>query len=97
MHCQNKFLLRKKHSYLDAGLPSGTEDRDSLKILSIKLLDLLDDLRPDLVFYNTGVLSGGYDRDAVLLAHRHAILNRAADHLSRTVKGAGNAVSSVSY
>ena len=75
----------KKYSCLDTGLLSGTEDRDCFKKLSVKLLDFLDDLRPDLVFYNTGVFSGRYDGDAVLLAPRHAILNRAADHLSRTV------------
>ena len=124
MHCQNNFPSRKQFSDLDIGLLSGTEDRDYLNILSIKLPDLLDNLSPDLVFYNAGVdphyadllgklaltnegiarrdsmvitacarrnipiaglLGGGYDRDAVLLAQRHAILYRVADHISRTV------------
>ena len=43
------------------------------------------------------VLGGGYDRSAVLLAQRHALLYRAADYIFRRTIGLASAVSAVSH
>ena len=43
------------------------------------------------------VVGGGYDRNAVLLAQRHALLYRAADHTFRSMIGLASAVSAVSH
>nr|MCS5606622.1 histone deacetylase [Alphaproteobacteria bacterium] len=43
------------------------------------------------------VVGGGYDRNSVLLAQRHALLYRAADHTFRSMIGLASAVSAVSH
>ena len=42
------------------------------------------------------VVGGGYDRNAALLAQRHALLYRAADHIFQSMIGLASAVSAVS-
>lgn len=55
MHCAANFPLRKTQSDLDVPLPIGMEDREYLQTLDQYLPDLLNQVRPDLVFYNAGV------------------------------------------
>lgn len=55
MHCQSNFPARKQISDLDVPLPDGLEDDDYLRTLADYLPGLLEQIRPDLVFYNAGV------------------------------------------
>ncbi len=55
MHCRTNFPLRKQASDLDLALEAGLEDDAYLAQLAAHLPGLLEDLRPDLVFFNAGV------------------------------------------
>jgi acetoin utilization deacetylase AcuC-like enzyme len=55
MHCRTNFPLRKQRSDLDVALDAGLEDAAYLRLLAEHLPGLLEDVRPDLVFYNAGV------------------------------------------
>lgn len=55
MHCRTNFPLRKQISDLDLALEAGLEDDAYLALLAEHLPGLLEDVRPDLVFYNAGV------------------------------------------
>ena len=55
MHCRTNFPLRKQTSDLDLALDAGLEDEPYLALLADHLPGLLEDVRPDLVFYNAGV------------------------------------------
>ncbi len=55
MHGERNYPLRKEHSDLDIGLPDGCTDRPYLERLRSTLDELLDDQKPDLVFYLSGV------------------------------------------
>jgi acetoin utilization deacetylase AcuC-like enzyme len=55
MHCRTNFPLRKQTSDLDLALDAGLEDGPYLALLAAHLPGLLEDVRPDLVFYNAGV------------------------------------------
>ncbi|MEM7535233.1 MAG: histone deacetylase [Chloroflexota bacterium] len=55
MHCAQNFPLRKQQSDLDIALPVNTGDADYIRILTEHLPTLLDNIRPDLVFYDAGV------------------------------------------
>jgi acetoin utilization deacetylase AcuC-like enzyme len=55
MHCGANFPFRKKQSDLDVDLPIGMEDDDYLATLRQYLPELLETVRPDLVFYDAGV------------------------------------------
>jgi acetoin utilization deacetylase AcuC-like enzyme len=55
MHCRTNFPLRKQTSDLDLALDAGLEDEPYLTLIAEHLPGLLEDLRPDLVFYNAGV------------------------------------------
>ena len=55
MHCRTNFPLRKQTSDLDLALDAGLEDEPYLALLAEHLPGLLEDVRPDLVFYNAGV------------------------------------------
>ena len=55
MHGAKNFPRIKRSSDLDLALPDGTQDREYLHALRDRLPRLLDDLRPDLVFYDAGV------------------------------------------
>jgi acetoin utilization deacetylase AcuC-like enzyme len=62
MHCRTNFPLRKQRSDLDLGLDAGLEDEAYLRLLAEHLPGLLEDVRPDLVFYNAGVDPHALDR-----------------------------------
>ncbi|MCZ4409461.1 histone deacetylase [Cryomorphaceae bacterium 1068] len=55
MHGEKNYPLRKENSDLDIALPDGTEDEHYLKALSETLLDLINKVRPELVFFQSGV------------------------------------------
>ena len=55
MHSARNYPGRKMKSDLDIGLPDGTEDAVYLNTLRQYLPGLLDGVRPDLVFYLSGV------------------------------------------
>jgi acetoin utilization deacetylase AcuC-like enzyme len=55
MHCATNFPLRKQNSDLDLALDVGLGDDAYLKLLADHLPGLLEEVRPDLVFFNAGV------------------------------------------
>ncbi|MGB6037666.1 MAG: histone deacetylase [Cryomorphaceae bacterium] len=55
MHGAKNYPLHKEKSDLDIGLPDGTEDAEYLSILGKTLPDLMDEIRPGLVFFQSGV------------------------------------------
>ena len=55
MHCRTNFPARKQRSDLDIALEPGTGDEAYLGMLEDRLIGLLEDHRPDLVFFNAGV------------------------------------------
>ncbi len=55
MHGARNYPTRKEKSDLDIGLPDGTGDQVYLDTLKGHLPGLLDGIRPDLVFYLSGV------------------------------------------
>ena len=55
MHCRTNFPLHKQTSDLDLALDAGLEDDAYLALLAGHLPGLLEEVRPDLVFYNAGV------------------------------------------
>ncbi|HEX5080354.1 MAG TPA: histone deacetylase [Geminicoccaceae bacterium] len=55
MHCANNFPLHKQQSDLDLALAAGLEDDAYLAQLADRLPGLLEEVRPDLVFFNAGV------------------------------------------
>lgn len=54
-HCEKNFPFRKQESDLDIGMAVNTADALYLATLQSYLPNLLDDLQPDLVFYDAGV------------------------------------------
>ena len=55
MHCAINFPLRKQTSDLDVALEAGLEDDAYLALLADHLPGLIEEVRPDLVFFNAGV------------------------------------------
>lgn len=55
MHCRTNFPLRKQTSDLDLALEADLEDEAYLALLAEHLAGLLEEVRPDLVFFNAGV------------------------------------------
>lgn len=55
MHCGENFPGRKQKSDLDIALPQGLDDDGYLQILAKQLPQVLDTVKPDLVFYDAGV------------------------------------------
>ncbi len=55
MHGAKNYPLRKEKSDLDIGLPDGTKDDLYLKELSTHLPRLIDQLEPDIIFFQAGV------------------------------------------
>ena len=55
MHGAKNYPFRKEASHLDIGLPYGTEDEAYLKILFNILPRVIDQHRPELIFYQAGV------------------------------------------
>jgi acetoin utilization deacetylase AcuC-like enzyme len=55
MHCRTNFPLRKQTSDLDVALEAELADEAYLALLAGHLPALLEEVRPDLVFFNAGV------------------------------------------
>lgn len=55
MHAAKNFPFIKEKSYLDIGLEDGISDLAYLSILQENLTMLIDDIKPDFVFYQAGV------------------------------------------
>ncbi|MEM9053319.1 MAG: histone deacetylase [Bacteroidota bacterium] len=55
MHGAKNYPLHKEKSDLDIPLPDGTMDQDYLKILRETLPGLMDEVSPDLIFFQSGV------------------------------------------
>lgn len=55
MHCENNFPLRKAKSDLDIPLEHNTNDGEYLKILNDIFPKLIDQVKPDFIFYQSGV------------------------------------------
>ncbi|MBK8316596.1 MAG: histone deacetylase [Acidobacteria bacterium] len=55
IHGEKNFPARKEKSRLDINLPNGVNDEEYLNILRGCVPLILDDFRPDLVFYQAGV------------------------------------------
>jgi acetoin utilization deacetylase AcuC-like enzyme len=54
LHGEKNYPFHKEQSHLDVGLPDGCEDREYLAALAGHLPQLLDSVRPELVFYLAG-------------------------------------------
>jgi acetoin utilization deacetylase AcuC-like enzyme len=83
MHCEKNFPFRKQRGSLDVGLPTGMQDEAYLHLLRRHLPAILDDFRPELVFYNAGVDPHAEDSlgklalsDAGLYARDHYVLSQ---------------------
>src|SRR5690606_17655396 len=55
MHGEKNFPLQKEKSSLDIGLADKTDDREYLKILRSTFPTLIDQVKPDFIFYLSGV------------------------------------------
>ena len=55
IHAEKNYPVRKIAGDLDIGLPDGMEDADYIATLARHVPRLMDDLAPDLIFYNAGV------------------------------------------
>jgi acetoin utilization deacetylase AcuC-like enzyme len=55
MHCENNFPLRKAKSDLDIPLDHHTNDNEYLKLLNENLPKLIEQVKPDFIFYQSGV------------------------------------------
>ena len=76
MHSASNFPLRKQRSDQDLALSDGLEDDDYLASLGAHLPDLLDQVRPELVFYNAGVDPHRQDRLGRLCLSNQGLLQR---------------------
>lgn len=89
MHAKNNYPFRKKKSDLDVDLPDRTDDSAYLTLLRDVLPKLVEQVRPDFIFYQAGVdilatdrlgrlsctIDGCRQRDEMVLstAHKHSI------------------------
>ncbi len=55
MHGTNNYPLHKEHSDLDIGLPDRTDDTFYLRTLDTNLKNLLDEVQPDFIFFQSCV------------------------------------------
>jgi acetoin utilization deacetylase AcuC-like enzyme len=94
MHCAANFPLHKQTSDLDLALEVGLEDEPYLALLADNLQGLLEDVRPDLVFFNAGVDPHGADRLGRLALTEGGLWRRERLVL-RTCLGAGVPVAGV--
>lgn len=55
MHAEKNYPQRKQQSDLDIALPDGTDDQHYLRVLNNTLPRLIDEVQPDMVFFQSGV------------------------------------------
>jgi acetoin utilization deacetylase AcuC-like enzyme len=83
VHCEKNFPARKARSDRDVGLPAGTSDNLYLEALDLALSETLDNIRPDIVFFNAGVDVHADDRLGLLALTDEGIAARDAMVISR--------------
>nr|MBS0038106.1 histone deacetylase [Saprospiraceae bacterium] len=76
MHGEGNYPLKKEKSNLDIGLPDGIEDSSYLKILHNTLPALVDEIEPDLIFYQAGVDILESDKLGRLKVSKKGVLKR---------------------
>jgi acetoin utilization deacetylase AcuC-like enzyme len=86
MHCDDNWPLEKPPSDLDVALPKGTGDAGYLAVLDDCLPALLDQVRPDLVFYIAGVDPHQDDRLGKLALTDQGLMARER-HVINAVRG----------
>ena len=86
MHCDDNWPLEKPPSDLDVALPKGTSDAGYLAVLDDCLPALLDQVRPDLVFYIAGVDPHQDDRLGKLALTDQGLMARER-HVINAVRG----------
>jgi len=94
MHCGINFPLHKQTSDRDIALDAGLEDDAYLSVLADHLPGLLEELRPDLVFFNAGVDPHVDDRLGRLALTEQGLWRRERLVLE-TCLGAGTPVAGV--
>lgn len=62
MHCKGNYFSKVEQSDFDVEVPEGADDHDYLVMLEDWLPRLMDEIRPDLIFYQAGVDGLGADR-----------------------------------
>ena len=85
MHCQANFPGTKQQSSLDVPLPVGMQDEAYLEQLADHLPTLLDEFRPDIVFYDAGVDPHEGDRLGKLALTNTGLYRREMQVLSSCV------------
>lgn len=87
MHGERNYPLRKETSSLDIGLPDKCDDALYLKILEVNLRNVIDNFKPDFMFYLAGVDVLATDRLGRLALSRQGckardrfVLNMAKSH-----------------
>ncbi len=88
LHCEKNWPRRKVPSDLDIGLEEGTGDEAYLRTLADTLPGLLEQEKPDLVFFNAGVDPHREDRLGLLDLSDEGLAKREA-YVIDTVKSAG--------
>merc|ERR1712046_216336 len=78
MHCIANIFSKKQNSDLDIDLPPGTSDDEYLSALLSHWPRLLDDVQPDLVFFQAGVDGYAADRLGKLALTRDGLRQRTA-------------------
>jgi len=76
VHCKSNFPLRKQSSNVDLALDDGLGDEEYLTAIGDLIPNLLDQVKPDLVFYNAGVDPHRQDRLGRLCLSSEGLLNR---------------------
>jgi len=76
MHCRTNFPLRKQASDLDLAVEAELEDEAYLALLAEHLPALLEEVRPDLVFFNAGVDPHAGDRLGRLALSAQGLVRR---------------------
>ncbi len=62
MHGARNYPLHKEQSYRDVPLADGTTDREYLELLHVNLEELFNSIKPDFIFYQSGVDVLGSDK-----------------------------------
>lgn len=76
MHGDKNFPFRKERSDLDIALPEGTGDEEYLALLASHLLRIMQEFKPDFVFYLSGVDVLATDKLGKLALSREACKER---------------------
>lgn len=94
MHCEVNFPSQKQQSDLDISLPEGLDDDGYLQILAEHLDGILQQVKPDLIFYDAGVDTHVGDRLGKLAMTNQGLYRRERMVLS-TCLAAGYPVACV--